>query len=77
MKMHVRYTSKQEHWKAVLDTAKMHGLIIIKIGEVGGIIEWVGEIDGDIADISNFANELGTAGVVATASMLPPNNDVL
>jgi len=75
MKIRVRYTSKREHWEAVGNAAQKHGMTILMIGETAGIIEWIGEIQGDIADISNFANELGIAGVEATASILAADDD--
>jgi hypothetical protein len=77
MKISVRFTSKQEHWKTVGDTAQKHGVTILMIGKTAGMTEWIGEIEGDIADISNFTNELGIVGVEATASIPAVNDDDL
>jgi len=68
MKIHLRYTSRAEQWEAITQLAVRHGLEVYKVGDTEGISEWTLEANIDAADLSNFANELGCLGVLATAS---------
>jgi len=50
------------------EMARRHGLEVRKVDDMRGISEWILEGDIDPADLSNFSNELGSRGVLVTAS---------
>lgn len=65
----VLFTSAPVTWEIVTRIAKVHGLTLTVMARHDAVIEWTIETMITLADLCNFTNDLGSAGVQATASM--------
>src|ERR1700754_3703449 len=77
MGLKVQYTSVGGPFETVRQVGTLHGAVMQIPGENNGIISWIIDEPWSAADVCNFANALGSAGIHARCNSEFNGNDAL
>jgi len=70
IQLNVRYTADSDRWETIGRIAGRHSLPVHKNFDTKGVVMWTIENAVSLAALSNFANELGMSGILATCSLV-------